>query len=429
MKYVHVHFPRIGSAILLLFVLAVSTNATPPPPPPDLDNELEFATFAGVIECLEQGPRVSRFRAVESWYGEAEGKFWLVGGVPGQRYAVVMGPYIAHTDATGAVASHVMNSAVGAVWIPQWPSPLADQFENSRMYAIDADGGFFGERPYDKFDTVDEMKELICSFFAEVQSGKRVRKPITKVHSVKLDYRDSGETLRFHRTNFKKGFTKLSWDEMESWVSSYLVLCDADPGYVCRLLKNGRFLELSEHSRGPSYVLTDVFCQTRPVDQVKFLEALSESDDTMTSMIATMHLYFRSPDVWHKTLEPRTSSTDAIGNWAALILACDGDKDFVDEALRICVYDRKSDLSDIAQRNLRYWLLSLLANTAFAAGIDFPEVDVYLNLGASEMVKWWEEYGDRVDLVPLTRVPIDPERVYERLGVAGGEGLGYWGLY
>ncbi|MCC6697900.1 MAG: hypothetical protein IT365_19900 [Candidatus Hydrogenedentes bacterium] len=421
MKYALTKAASFVAVLACLCLFGSESYATPPPPPPDLATELEFASFAGVIECLEQGPRVSRFRAVESWFGEAEEDFWLCGGVTGGRYAILMWPYAGGAEAEWVVHSLAVNSGVGAVWIPRWPSPLADRFQNFSIHPVDANGVFVQGKAYGKFATLDEMKKEIAAHFEAVRSGIRVKKPVIQTHSAEPAYRVTGESTRSHRKTFRRGFSRLGSEEIDRWVESYLALLDVDPGYVCRLLKRGQFLELHEYSRGPSYVLTDVFCQTRSAEQVDYLEQLSLSSDPMTSMIAAMHLYFRSSEVWRERVEIKASGNDAIATWAALILACDGDKAYVEKALRICAVDDKSDLSDVSQRYLRYWLLSLFNNSARASGVEPPIIDyLYEDEEAADLKSWWSQHRDRIELIPLTRVPIDPRRVFERLGTAGG---------
>jgi hypothetical protein len=429
MRNSHFYSAPIGATILLFFVYPGFSYAIPPPPPPDLEKELKQATFAGVVECLEQGPDVSLFAAVESWYGQAKGELWLGGSYqPGKRYVVLMGPYIVRGSVTAAVRNEVSNSAVGAVWIPRWPSPFADQFMYRRAYEIDDGGSFVGQSPYGKFERVDELKKRVAEFCAEVASGKREREPLTHKRLIVYDYRATEKTVRQHRKEFKRGFDVLGWEGLGTWVDSYLMLCDADPAFVCRVLGNGHFLEMNQHSRGPSYVLTDIFCQTRSSDQIGLVEDLVRSDDAITSMIATMHLYFRSTDVWRERVEAKAAGDDVVATWAALILACDGASAYVDEALNICVADPKSNFSDVSQRYLRTWLLALFNNSAAKADIEPPGVgNLYDDEHAMALITWWTQHKDEIDLVPLTRAPIEPGRVFERLGTVGFGRYSYFG--
>jgi len=139
-----------------------------------------------------------------------------------------------------------------------------------------------------------------------------------------------------------------------------------------------------------SYQLIRYFGMNCGTNRKHCLELLLESKDPIIRTGAAVYLCSEDLDQGMKTLEACAELPDVAGTWAAITLACRGQKSAMQRALR--VFDFKGDPYNPELQSL--WdkqgqLKALLSNSAKASGVPQP---------TAPYDAWWKKYGNKVTL-------------------------------
>ncbi|MFA6244938.1 MAG: hypothetical protein WC655_28605 [Candidatus Hydrogenedentales bacterium] len=401
-----------GALSVVAFTAASSISPCP------WDESVAASDFVGVVQCTGAGFNASRFRVVDTWFGQAPAGDFIANApaLYGKQYVYIL----KFGSAPRLPWTPVYGRRQGGLPIDMFPQPWSGWREPDAEYVV---WQHFGGLPWPPHND-DEVRQAFYEFKGK---GENLKEAIGKVVPLRKDKPVAvplPETARFPRHNKRelsdyrrlvKSTRDLSLAAIQSpWIAALGILAREDPHAAASYLRNfstkrvklatgAMTQELSEYAE---YVASNLPAESR----VESLQLLCKGKEPAVQLAGAMQLSFVDLETALPVLEKISRGVGNESEWANITLAFHGDKTRFDRVLREFGPYNTLPTGQSLSHEYEFELMfrALLSNSAAQSGLPQPEDHALLDrLELSKIYRaWWDAYKDRVEIVPLGKYPV-----------------------